>query len=140
MEQQEIREKVNQILTTSKTGVMSTVKGNKPHSRYMTFTSEGLTLYTPTSRETDKAEEISENPSTHILLGYEGEGFGDLYVEYEGQVEIKDDSALKEKLWSENMKEWFDGPNDPDLIILEIKPKHITLKNKKGSPSQKLEL
>lgn len=140
MEQQEIRKTVDQILSSSKTGVMATVKGNKPHTRYMTFTSDGLTLYTPTSKETDKAEEVSENPATHILLGYEGEGFGDLYVEYEGEVTIKDDVALKEKLWSDSMKAWFEGPNDPELIILEIKPKQITLKNKKGDPSQKLEL
>ncbi|RLL46721.1 general stress protein [Oceanobacillus piezotolerans] len=140
MEQQEVRKHIEQIITESSTGIMATVKGNKPHSRYMTFFNEDLTLYTPTSRDTDKTEEISENPNTHILLGYDGEGFGDSYVEYEGKVTIKEDEELKKKIWDDNMKIWFDGPEDPDLIVLEIKPNQIRLMNKKGTPPETLEL
>jgi general stress protein 26 len=140
MDQQEIRKSIENIIVNSTTGIMATVKGDKPHARYMTFFHEDLTLYTPTSRETDKSEEVTENPNTHILLGYDGNGFGDTYVEYEGEVTIKEDEKLKTKLWNDNMKSWFDGPHDPNLIVLEIKPKQIRLKNKKGSPSQTLEL
>lgn len=140
MNQQEIRNAIENIIINSKTGIMATVKGNKPHARYMTFFHKDLTLYTPTSKDTDKSEEVTENPNTHILLGYDGNGFGDAYVEYEGEVTIKEDEELKMKLWDDNMKNWFDGPNDPNLIVLEIRPKQIRLKNKKGSPSQTLEL
>lgn len=140
MEQQEVRKHIEQIITDSTTGIMATVKGNKPHSRYMTFFNEDLTLYTPTSRDTDKSEEISENPNTHILLGYDGEGFGDSYVEYLGEATIKEDEELKKKIWDDRMKVWFDGPEDPNLIVLQIKPNQIRLMNKKGTPPETLEL
>lgn len=140
MEQHEVKKNIENIISNSSTGIMATVKGNMPHSRYMTFFNDGLTLYTPTGKDTDKAEEISENPNTHILLGYEGDGFGDEYVEYEGSITMKGDKQLKEKLWDDNMKAWFDGPDDPNLIVLQITPKQIRLKNKKGHPSETLEL
>lgn len=135
-----IKESVENILNHSYTGPMATIKQNKPHSRYMTFFNDDLTLYTPTSKETDKAEDIEQNPYTHILLGYEGEGFGDVYVEYQGKVAIKNDEAMKKRLWNDYMKYWFDSPDDPNLIILEITPIAIRLMNKKGEPPESLEL
>lgn len=140
MNQAEVRKSIENILSQSYTGTMATVKNNKPYSRYMTFLNEELMLYTITNKETDKAEEVANNPHTHILLGYEGEGFGDSYVEYEGTVTIKDDEAWKKKLWHDSMKAWFDGPEDPSLIVLEITPTDIHLMNKQGQPPITLEL
>jgi general stress protein 26 len=139
MTQHDLRESIENILIHSSTGIMATVKKNRPHARYMTFFNKNLTLYTPTSKDTDKSEEVSENPHTHILLGYEGEGLGDSYVEYEGEVTIKDDAELKNKLWNEHMKPWFDGPEDPNLIILQIKPTQIRLMNKKRNSPEILD-
>ena len=138
MNQQEVKESVENILDNSYTGIMATVKGNKPYSRYMTFFSDDLTLYTATSKDTDKVEEVEENPFTHILLGYEGDGFGDSYVEYQGKVTIKNDDDVKQQLWNDHMSAWFSGPDDPNLIVLEITPLEIQLMNKKGNPPETL--
>ena len=81
MDQQQLKNKVLDILDHHKVGSLATVESGKPHSRYMTFFHDGLTLYTPTSDETHKAEEIENNPNVHVLLGYNGEGFGDAYLE-----------------------------------------------------------
>lgn len=140
MGQPEVKAAIENILDNSSVGTMATVKQNKPHSRYMTFFHDSLNLYTATSKDTHKAEEIEENPNTHILLGYEGEGFGDEYVEYEGKVQITDSPELKKKLWNPYLKNWFDGLNDPDYIILEIKPIRISLMNKTGIEPKILEL
>ncbi|MDQ0220603.1 general stress protein [Peribacillus cavernae] len=139
MEQQEVKKSVENILNNS-TGTMATVKTNKPHSRYMTFFNDNLKLYTATSKETDKTEEIDQNPYTHILLGYDGEGFGDSYVEYLGKVTIKNDESLKKDLWNEHMEHWFNGPEDPNFIVLEITPVEIRLMNKRGKTPATLEL
>ncbi len=139
MSQQEIRAMIENILDNSSVGTMATVKANKPHSRYMTFFHKGLKLYTVTNIKTHKAEEIEENPYTHILLGYEGEGFGDEYVEYEGKVTITDSPELKKELWNSHMKDWFEGPDDPDYVVLEIEPLQISLLNKKGIEPKILE-
>ncbi|RSD28277.1 pyridoxamine 5'-phosphate oxidase family protein [Mesobacillus subterraneus] len=134
MSNQELKDRVSQILGESKVGTLATVEGNKPHSRYMTFFNDELTLYTPTSKETYKAEEIEKNPHVHILLGYEGEGVGDAYVEIQGKATIKEDQTLKDRFWNEKMKKWISTPEDPDYIILEIKPETIRLMNDHGEP------
>ncbi|RDW15991.1 pyridoxamine 5'-phosphate oxidase family protein [Oceanobacillus chungangensis] len=140
MSQQEVKATIENILDNSSVGTMATVQHNKPHSRYMTFIRNGLNLYTATNKETHKIEEIEGNPFTHILLGYEGEGFGDEYVEYEGKVKITDSKELKKELWNPYLENWFDGPNDPNYVILEITPIQISLMNKNGVEPKILEL
>ncbi|WP_430787589.1 pyridoxamine 5'-phosphate oxidase family protein [Virgibacillus flavescens] len=140
MTQQETKASIEKILNNSMVGTMATVQKNKPHSRYMTFSHEALKLYTVTNKETHKTDEIKTNPYTHILLGYDGDGFGDDYVEYEGKVTINDSAELKKKMWNDHMKSWFDGPEDPNFIVLEIEPIQINLMNKKGESPKRLEL
>ena len=118
---------------------MATIEQNKPHSRYMTFFNDDFILYTATSKKTHKVEEIQNNPNTHILLGYEGKGFGDSFLEIEGTVENHDDESMKEKVWNNALKGWFDGPEDPNLIILKITPTQIRVMNTKGEEPQIIE-
>lgn len=127
------------ILEESHIGTMATVENNKPHSRYMTFFNEDFTLYTPTNKNTHKIEDIEANPYTHILIGYDGEGFGDLFLEIEGKVSESQDNTLKEKIWEDNMKNWFEGPEDPELVILVVEPSMIRLMNKRGKPPEIVE-
>ncbi|WP_261134857.1 pyridoxamine 5'-phosphate oxidase family protein [Bacillus sp. Marseille-Q3570] len=140
MAQKDLKEKVLSVLDRSKFGTLATVKNNKPHSRYMTFHHDGLTLYTPTDKDTHKAEEIDENPNVHILLGYNGDGLGDAYVEVEGKAVIKKDGGLKEKLWTSHMEKWFEGPDDPNYIVLEIQPTLFRLMNSDEKSPQVLEV
>lgn len=140
MAQEETRKIIENVLENSDVGVMATVRQNKPHSRYMTFKREGLKLYTVTNKQTNKTEEIEENPYTHILIGYDGEGFGDEYVEYEGKVALKESESLKKELWNSFMENYFNGPDDPNYIVLEITPERIALMNKKGKEPKILNL
>ena len=107
------------ILEESYIGTMATVQQNKPHTRYMTFFNDEFTLYTATSKQTQKVDELEANPHTHILIGYEGEGFGDEFLEIEGTVTISSDEQLKEKMWNKHLKPWFSGPEDPNLVIFK---------------------
>lgn len=131
MNQEQAKEAALEILNESRVGAMATVKSNKPHSRYMTFFNDGFTLYTPTSKNTHKVEDIEANPNTHVLLGYEGGGFGDDYVEIEGKISEAND--MKDDMWREEFSMYFDGPDDPDYMLLEIQPELIRLMNKNGT-------
>ncbi|MFN2746689.1 MULTISPECIES: pyridoxamine 5'-phosphate oxidase family protein [unclassified Bacillus (in: firmicutes)] len=129
MDQQQIKQKVLDILDHHKIGTLATVEQGKPNSRYMTFFHDGMTLYTPTSDETHKAEEIDNNPNVHVLLGYDGEGFGDAYLEIKGTAELNHSKELKDQIWDERLERWFDGKDDPNLTVLEIHPSEIRLMN-----------
>lgn len=133
------KETARKILDESYVGTMATVQQDKPFSRYMTFFNEDFTLYTATSKQTEKVDELEKNPNTHILIGYEGEGFGDEYLEIMGTVTISDEENLKEKVWNEHMKPYFNGPDDPDLVILKITPDSIRLMNKKGQEPKQIQ-
>ncbi|SEI78463.1 General stress protein 26 [Bhargavaea ginsengi] len=122
------------ILDESMVGTMATVQGGKPFTRYMTFFNDGFTLYTATSKQTDKVDELEANPHTHILIGYEGEGFGDDYLEIMGTAEVTDDEGLIDKVWNDAMESYFEGPDDPNLVILKVQPDAMRVMNKKGQP------
>jgi general stress protein 26 len=128
------------ILKDSLVGTMATIQQNKPHTRYMTFFSDDFTLYTATSKQTHKVDELEDNPYTHILIGYDGEGVGDEFLEIEGTVTISDDLSIKENVWNEHMRPWFTGPEDPNLVILKVSPDSIRLMNKKGEEPKMIEL
>lgn len=140
MSQNQIKEKVLNIIHDHKIGVLSSVENNKPHSRYMTFFNDELTLYTPTSGKTEKIDEIEKNPNVHILIGYDNEGLGDSYLEISGTSKINDSQELKDKLWNKSFEKWFEGPKDPNYLMLQIKPESIRLMNNNGEPPQELSL
>ncbi|KRE18543.1 general stress protein [Bacillus sp. Root920] len=140
MSQEELKQKVLNLLDEQKVGTLATVEQDKPHTRYMTFFHEGLTLYTPTSKETHKAEEIEKKPNVHILIGYSGEGFGDTYAEIAGTATLTDDRELIDRLWSDEMKKWFKGKEDPNLVILKIEPTSIRYMNEGSRTPAELSL
>ncbi|MCD5322376.1 MULTISPECIES: pyridoxamine 5'-phosphate oxidase family protein [Pontibacillus] len=140
MNDQQAKDKILEVLDHHKIGTLATVQQNKPHSRYMTFHNEELHLYTATDKDTHKAEEIENNPYVHILLGYDGDGFKDPYIEVEGKAVINDSKELKEKLWNDYMKHWFKGPEDPDYIVLDIQPTQIRLMNVEGEDPKTIQL
>lgn len=106
----------------------------------MTFFNDEFILYTATSKRTQKVDELEANPHTHILIGYDGGGFGDDFLEIEGTVTISDDEGAKEKVWNKQMKHWFSGPEDANLVILKVTPSSIRLMNKKGEEPTAIEL
>lgn len=120
-----LKEKVIEMIDKDHVGVLSTLQGNKPHARIMMFFHDDLQIYTVTNRKTHKVEEIQSNPNVHVLLGFQKEG--NEYVELEGVASIVEDPALKQKYWSDQLKPWLDGPDDPELCLLEINPEHIEL-------------
>lgn len=140
MNQKELKDAALGIINHSNVGVLATISEDKPHSRYMTFFNKDFTLYTATSKKTQKVEEIEQNPHAHILLGYEGEGVGDTFLEIEGKMSEHDDRSILEDLWNDELSGWFSGPDDPNLVIFSITPSRMRLMNKKGQEPQDIEL
>ena len=132
------KDQVVKIISDHRTGVLSSVENNKPHSRYMTFYNEDLTLFTPTKKNTEKIDEIEKNPSVSVLLGYEDKGLSDTYVEILGTSSTNDSHELKKQLWDESFNKWFESPEDPNYAFIQIQPETIRVLNKNGEPPQEL--
>ena len=140
MEQTEIQNQVEEILEANTIGTLATVKDNKPFSRYMTFFHENLTLYSATNRNTHKVEDIDQNNDVHVLIGYNGGGLEDAYIEIEGKASIETATEVKQKVWNEKLEPWFEGPEDSAYAVLKIVPSEIRLMNTPDAEPQVLEL
>ncbi|WP_077624076.1 pyridoxamine 5'-phosphate oxidase family protein [Sediminibacillus massiliensis] len=140
MEQSTIRKTAEDILDSNLIGTLSTVKNDKPFSRYMTFFNDNLTLYSATDKDTHKIEDIDQNNNVHILIGYKGEGLDDSYLEIEGKASIEESAEIKGKIWNDKLDPWFDGPEDPNYVVLKITPETIRLMNTSEKEPQILDL
>ena len=132
MDSQELERNIIKALDDNKYGSLGTIEfGNKPKVRYMAVFHDGLKIYLATDRKTHKVVELKENPNACLLLGFEAGGSKDL-VEIEATVDVTKDEGLRSKVWSKELEKWFEGPEDPDYVILELSPTRIeyTGKNK----------
>ncbi|MED4205291.1 pyridoxamine 5'-phosphate oxidase family protein [Neobacillus mesonae] len=137
---EELKDKVLKIISNHRTGILSSVENNKPHSRFMTFYNDDLTLFTPTKLDTEKINEIKKNSAVSVLLGYEMNGQNDAYVEISGTSNINDSQTLKNKYWEGTFRKWFEGPDDPNYVFLEIQPETVRILNLNGETAQELNI
>ena len=134
--QNELTQKITSVIESHRVGTLATIQGNKPFSRFMLFFHDGTTLYTATNKNTHKMEDIRSNPYAHVLLGVEGTGWHDDYVEIEAIVEIEEDTSLKTKFWDDKLSKLLNGPNDPDYVLLKLVPQEIRYIEKAGARPQ----
>ncbi|EOA9406806.1 pyridoxamine 5'-phosphate oxidase family protein [Staphylococcus aureus] len=122
---------IENVLATSKVGVLSTAYNNKPNSRYMVFYNDGLTLYTKMNIHSAKVKEIKDNPAAYVLLGY-NDTTNRSFVEMEATIEIVTEQEVIDWLWETQDKSFFSSKEDPELCVLRVVPQSIKLMNDKS--------
>ncbi|MFL2078668.1 pyridoxamine 5'-phosphate oxidase family protein [Marinilactibacillus psychrotolerans] len=135
---EDIKEKALKIMEKNDVGVMATISGNKPMARYMSFYSKGFTLYTITDKRTEKVEDLEKNSNVFVLLGYEEGIFDKDYVEVEGEVSMVKNQEIIEKSWNDYMDDQYASKEDPNILVLEIKPTKVNVKSKKGKEVEEI--
>lgn len=126
MDEQQIKNEIIRIMNENRLGTLSTMKGDQPFSRYMIFRSEedDFILYTISSRQTEKVQDILKNNKVHILLGG---GFGKPFIDIVAVATMHEEKELKDRLWHENFLKYLTGPDDPNYIVIRCEPKFIRL-------------
>lgn len=111
-----------EILKKQPYGVMGTVAGDKPSARIMTFIhDEDLTLYTIAPVHSIILKHLANNPSTHILYGYEDHE-DDVFLEIEGQVTPIEDSEKAMAVLQNYDRIHRNSFNEQHHVLLKIKP------------------
>lgn len=134
MDRQQLESQIEQALKANKFGSFGTVENGGPKVRYMAIYHEGLTIYLATDRKTHKVEELHNNPKAALLLGFEQGGTGDI-VEIEGEATVSSEESLKSKVWRDDFKQYLNGPDDPDYVVIKLTPSRIEFISK-GSDRQ----
>lgn len=98
----------------------------KPWVRYVTpWADENLIIRFATYNGSRKVAQVKKNPEVHITLGVTDPLSAQSYVQIQGKAQIKTDEKSRQAVWFEQLKNYFSGPDDPNLAVVEITPYHI---------------
>lgn len=100
--------------------MFTTRQGSDIRSRPMTTleaTDEG-SLWFFGVRDSELANEVAADP--RVGLAYADNGSG-TYAHVVGTGHLREDQAKVDELWNPIHKAWFDGPDDPDLQLIEVR-------------------
>jgi len=70
------------------------------------------------SADADTLDEIAADPSVGLAFSDNGKG---TYVSVAGDAAVRQDQAKVRELWNPVFKAWFDGPDDPNLRLVEVR-------------------
>jgi general stress protein 26 len=70
------------------------------------------------------AEQIERFPTVSIAFADAG---GSDYVAITGEAEVSNDRAKIEELWTPFAKAWWDGPDDPAIRLVTVRPENAEL-------------
>ena len=125
----ELEEKIWKILDHPRTAALATINASgAPWVRYVTIRAEkDLTLSFCTGLSTRKAGEIAAHPAVHLTCGVLNPPDGSVFLQIAGRAEIHSDAATKLKYWQEEWRRYFKGPEDPDYVMVFVRPYRIEL-------------
>jgi general stress protein 26 len=81
--------------------------------------SQGGVVYLSTSGASGKVREIRANPQVAVYYCDPGSVHG---ISLSGRMEVLSDPELKRALWSDAWLIYWQGPDDPDYVVLRMKP------------------
>ena len=122
------KEIVKEIIAKSPCGYIATAVDKQPHIRPMIFVMpEDLILWSSTYTISGKVKEFENNSKVEICFDSE-EG---QQARMTGIVSLSQDHEKKTRLFELNphIKRHFEGPSDPNLVLVEINPVSVKWKN-----------
>jgi general stress protein 26 len=119
----EKRDKLRSIINGIRTGFMVT-KGpdGQMHGRPMATAEvepNFTTVWFATQRDSEKVHEIAHD--SHVYLGYSNAS-GSGWASINGIARVVEDKDKAAQLWNPFWKNWFEGPHDPKLVLIEVTP------------------
>lgn len=101
--------------------MLITTMGTEVHARPMgaTVSRKEDAIYFFTSVASQKAADIAANPKVLLLFVDDN---GQKYVALHATGAVVNDRAKIKELWTLFVKAWWDGPEDPDIRLVTIKP------------------
>lgn len=116
-------EKLKALAEDARTCMFTTFTSGKPlPSRPMALQEVDAqgSLWFMSAASSDKNKELAADPSIQLFFGNNS---ASEYLSIYGTATISQDRAKIKELWNPFIKVWFqEGPDDPDLTLIEVKP------------------
>lgn len=120
--EQDDREKLGELMGEFSFAMLTTRRGRELRSRPMAIldSDTGAHLLFFSRGGSGKLDELRDDPHANISMQDESR-----FVSVSGSLRVFRDPDLAAELWSESQREWFPrGPEDPDLMLIEIDPSY----------------
>jgi general stress protein 26 len=122
----ELKDKILKVMKDYPVGSVATIKDGKPWVRYMaTQPEEDLTIFSTSFAGARKIGQIKDNNNIHVTFGADPKNWTMPYINVEGTAEILTDLETKKKCWQDMLGKFFQGPEDPNYVVVKIKPQTI---------------
>jgi len=130
VEGSDIRFRARGIVEQAVNGVLMTLDEHGfPHPRTMWTAGldDDFTIYFVTGRALQKCRQIEANPRVCVFWTQTEENkIGWNYALVKGEATITDDQALRDRFWSDVLRQYFPGgKTDPNYVVIVVKPRQM---------------
>lgn len=119
----EKRKSLEKIVSGARTAFFVTGAGDHLHGRPMAnakVEDHLSAIWFATQRNSPKIAELKQDQ--HVLLGYTNAD-GSEWASVSGSAALVSDRAKIKELWSPLWKNWFEGPDDPNILLVRVSPR-----------------
>jgi len=123
----ELETKIRAKMDAHQLAALATIaEDGKPWVRYVTpVMDQDMNIWLATSAGSRKVAQLRRNPEVHLVVGVTSPETAESYLQVQGKAQILTDKATKERVWFEQLKGIFAGPDDPNYVVVKITPYRI---------------
>lgn len=123
----ELKQKIIKVIKKSKLmGFATITTDKKPWVRYIFgCVDKDLTIRFSTFASSRKVKQIKKNPQVHLNCGITNQNKMADYLQIQGIATVSKDKAEREGFWRKEFSAYFSGPNDPNYVVVIVKPYRI---------------
>lgn len=126
MDKETLKDKIAEVIDNAKLGSVATIKDGKPWVRYMVIQhDENLDCYSSSFASSRKVEQINKDENIHITIGGDANDFSKPYLNIQATAQVLSDLETKKKIWTDHLKKYFSGPEDPNYVVIKYLPQFI---------------
>ena len=82
-----------------------------------------------TDKRSNKYKELQDDPTVGLEYAHSN---GIRFVSISGTATFSEDKAKIKEFWNEFYKAWFEGPDDPNITLIEVKASRAEYWDNKG--------
>lgn len=124
---EDLKQRILDVIHKPQLAALATVtEQNNPWVRYVVTVGDGdLNLRCATFAGSRKVQQIKEDPNVHLTCGVTSLQEMQPYLQVQGQAVVTTDKEERHAFWNDLLEPIFEGPDDPNYVVIIIKPYRI---------------
>lgn len=125
----DVQQRIIEILRQPQLASLATItQEGKPWVRYVFCEGrEDMTIRFASFTSSRKVAQIRNDPEVHLTCGATAPSDIKPYLQIQGHAEFSIDTAERHGFWKDSLKNYFQGPDDPNYGVVVVKPYRIEL-------------